>query len=1680
MTFEEVLQRFRDDSLSEREKGAKFEKLIRHWFLTDRRYSDQIKSAWLWEDFPYRESFSGNDIGIDIVIENKEGNFWAVQCKFYDEKTTIKKGHVDSFLSCVNKMFCIGDASEYKQFSEAFWIGTDSNWGKFAEKIIENQIVPFHRINYADLSESEVDWDELLKGVYGEQARNKPKTLMDYQVEAIKKAKEYYYEQEHNRGKLIMACGTGKTFTSLKMMESFFPNKGLILFMVPSIALLGQSLNAWKADSADEFTAICICSDNKASRKTDTNSDVLNESAVDLAVPACTNVKSITEQLLRARNEKGMVVVFSTYQSIDAVSEAQQKVLDETNEQYGIFDFIVCDEAHRTTGAKASSMDESNFVKIHNNDYIKGLKRLYMTATPKLFGDTVKKAAEEKDIIIWSMDDEQIYGEEFYRVGFSYAVQKGLLTDYKVLVLTVTEEELPEDIRKKIQDKNNKEYNTDDTLKLFGVINGLSKNIKGDEHKTWEVDPGMMKRAVAFCPKIGNAQTPGTSVNIAKILPQISEICRENLNEDHKNALATIETQHIDGGMNSAMRAEKISWLKADANDGVCRILTNVRCLSEGVDVPALDAVIFLSASKSQVDVVQSVGRVMRTFKKGQPDEKKYGYIIIPIVVPLNESPEDVLDNNERYKVVWDILNALRSHDESFNAQVNSINLNKKTEPKVVVTTPDGKSFKPDSKGKTIGESNGSDDNGGIELSNQDISRQLDLWYGEVKKGIYARIVKKCGNRFYWENWAAKMGKIAQSFIERITLMLSKHDVSSNEYKAFEAFLKELQKNINPSISESDAIEMLAQHMITKPVFEALFEDYKFTENNVVSKSMQNMLDILESKGMEKDTLELDKFYRSVKAEIQIDNLEGKQRIIKTLYEKFFKATFPKVTEQLGIVYTPIECVDFMIKSIDDILRKEFNSCISDRGVHLLDPFTGTGTFIVRLLQSDLIKKEDLEYKYLNEIHCNEIMLLAYYVADINIEAAYHELSKEDSYLPYDGICLTDTFQLNESKNSDVFSQILKGNSDRVENQKKQPIMVCFGNPPYSVGQKSANDDAKNLHYPMLEQRVACTYVKGTKATNKNSVYDSYIKAFRWASDRIQSNGNEQGIIAFISNGGWLDGNAMDGMRKCLEEEFSSIYVLNLRGNQRTSGELSRKEGGKIFGSGSRTPVTITFLVKNSSKKDGEKATIYYHDIGDYLSREKKLEMLKEFGSINKIKWDVIKPNDKYDWINQRGDKFDKLLPINPEKKFTESKSFFNVYSNGVGTSRDSWVYNFSKKAVLANTQKTIDFYNSQVNDLAMARDLAKSGSQTVDSSKIKILDPTKISWSSSLDSYFERLCSIPFDSNTLKTSLYRPFCKQNLYFGEKIIHRRGQFDQFFPFHESKNLVICLSGTSKGFTCMVTNSIVDIHFDGDSQCFPLFYYDQIVNTEEESDKVDISSDLAHSEDLFGDDVNNKPKDVVYTDINGNKYERKDAITDWILNEFRTRLYAKSITKTQIFYYVYAILHSKDYQETFDAELKKSLPRLPIVDSFDDFKAFEKAGRELANLHLNYENQQPLKEVQVTMTSTPGNDDYDFYKVEKLKFPKKTEKNRIIYNGHIVIDNIPDKVYEYVVNGKSAVEWIMDRYQVKIDKDSLIKNDPNDWSLEHGKPRYILDLLLSVMTVSVKTVDIVNNLPKLKL
>ena len=1616
-SFKKILDKYRKISFSEKDKGERFERLMKAYLLTDPKYAYKFKKVWLWAEFPGKKDLGGTDTGIDLVALTNEGDYWAVQCKCYQERSVIDKPAVDSFLSTSSRHFKGEDLKTYS-FTHRLWISTTNKWGINAQDAIKNQNPPVSRINLFDLIDAPLDWEKLDNGITGEVARTNKKTLRPHQTEALTKTSQHFVAND--RGKLIMACGTGKTFNSLRIAENETNGKGLILFLVPSIALLGQTLNEWYADALEPINAICICSDPAITQNRRQLEDIDTSSVVDLAFPASTNVESILHQFkgLETKSNNGLTVIFSTYQSIEVIAKAQ-KALEKANPKYAQFDLIICDEAHRTTGVTLAEEDESSFVKVHNNDFIKAKKRLYMTATPRLYDDNTKSRAAQAEAVLCSMDKVEQYGEEIYRIGFGEAVEKDLLTDYKVLILTLNENDVPPAVQKMIMDKES-EINTDDASKLIGCINALSKQILGDEGIIKETDPEPMRRAVAFCQSIKASQKITNTFNVA------SESYIAELPEDKQGSMQMIASKHIDGTMNATDRNELLSWLKDEPNERECRVLTNVRCLSEGVDVPSLDAVLFLSARNSQVDVVQSVGRVMR-----KSPGKKYGYIIIPIVVPADVEADKALDDNERYKVVWTVLNALRAHDDRFNATVNKIELNKNRPEQILIGRPE---ISFDKDGNPIYPTD--NDNG---VSSKNISDQISLQFEQLQSVVFARMVNKVGDRRYWEQWAKSVAEIATRQTERITKIVNENP---KHQKAFDGFLKGLHKNINPSISQNEAIEMLSQHIITKPVFDALFENYSFVQNNPMSQSMQKMLDLLEDQSFDKDAETLAKFYESVKMRASgIDNAEGKQRIIIELYDKFFKTAFPKLVEKLGIVYSPVEIVDFIIYSVNDILIKEFGRSISDENVHLLDPFTGTGTFITRLLQSGLISKNDLLRKYTSEIHCNEIVLLAYYIAAVNIENAFHDLvGKDASYQAFEGICLTDTFQLGESLDADkLFSDMFPQNSKRVQQQQKAPLRIIFGNPPYSKGQKSSNDNSANQSYPKLDKRIADTYVAETDANNKNAIYDSYIKAFRWSTDRLDKTG---GIICFVSNSGWLDGSGMDGLRKCLEKEFTAIYIFNLRGNQRTSGELSRKEGGKIFGSGSRTPIAITLLVKNPNVKT-EGATIHYHDIGDYLSREEKLKIVSDSKSFTNGKFQLktLQPNEHGDWLSMRNDIFETFIALEAEKKYdTHTQSFFITHSLGIATARDSWVYNYGSNELKSNMHSTIGFFNEQ--RAFFQKELLVNHKINFD--KFCSNDAKKISWNDSLRSLCAKNTELKYQESNERTGLYRPFSKTKLYFERSFIQRPYQQPKLFPNH-LQNTVICVSGLggTKGNTTFISNIIPDLNLlDAGTQCFPLYYYEE----------------------------NNAVQKGMFDEINKNEYIRRDAISDFILDR-GMKIYGKNVTKEDMFYYVYGFLHSTTYRETFANDLKKMLPRLPLVEDVKDFWKFSKAGRQLAELHLNYEIIAPFADVKVT------GDESKYYTVAKLRFPKKDRKDTIIYNSKITISNIPPQAYEYIVNGKSAIEWIMERYQISKHKESGITNNPNDWATEIGNPRYILDLLLSIINVSVQTVEIVNNLPK---
>ena len=779
------------------------------------------------------------------------------------------------------------------------------------------------------------------------------------------------------------------------------------------------------------------------------------------------------------------------------------------------------------------------------------------------------------------------------------------------------------------------------------------------------------------------------------------------------------------------------------------------------------------------------------------------------------------------------------------------------------------------------------------------------------------------------------------------------------------------------------------------------------------------------------------------------------------LYDKFFRNAFPKMTERLGIVYTPVEVVDFILHSVNHLLQTEFGQTVGSPGVHILDPFTGTGTFITRLLQSGLIKPEELAHKYKHEIHANEIVLLAYYIAAINIEAVYHSIMGGD-YVPFEGICLTDTFQLYEKE--DLISQILVDNSARRTRQKKLDIRVILGNPPYSAGQDSANDNNANIGYPTLDERIRNTYVARSNATNKNALYDSYIRAIRWASDRV----GKSGIVGFVTNAGFVETNSAGGLRKCLSDEFSSIHVFHLRGNQRTQGETSRREGGKIFGSGSRAPIAITFLVKNPAAK--HHGLILFHDIGDYLSQAEKLQKIVDFGSIAGISavdgWKTITPDEHGDWLKQRDGAFDEFIVMG-DKKGNETKMLFVNYSCGVQSNRDAWIYNPSKMAVTSNMTKMVNSYQHEVerfSQFAVGLD-RKSRDGAVND--FVNMDPTFISWSSSLIGDLIAFKAGSFHAEKIVPTLYRPFTKQWMYFDSMFNHRPYQMPRIFPGGRADNLLIMITGTgsSLDFTCILTDLVPDLQGPAKCQCFPLYLYDEPT--------ADAASDL------FASDA---PK----------ARTRRDAITKEGLAHFQAAYPGEKIEREDIFYYVYGLLHSPDYRERYADNLSKELPRIPCVKQAADFWAFSKAGRALAELHLNYEAVEPYPVEIVASTNAPLSTSGEgrggeVFRVEKMRYGKTRrdgksvdDKTILVYNDFVTLRGIPLEAYDYVVNGKSALDWVVERQCVKTDKDSGIVNDANLWATETMEnPKYPLELFQRVITVSLETMKIVNSLPALE-
>ncbi len=1384
-----------------------------------------------------------------------------------------------------------------------------------------------------------------------------------------------------------MACGTGKTYTSLKIMEALGPN--IMLFLAPSIALLSQTFREYAQEKSDPFYASIVCSDDKVGQSKNEDNDDIKFS--ELPIKPSTRLEDILSVHEKAQKENKRFIIFSTYQSALRIKEAQRMGLGE-------MDLIICDEAHRTVGAMYSSNerdDKNAFTLCHSDENIKAKKRLYMTATPKVYSESSKAKAKESDNAIYSMDDEEIFGEEIYTLNFSKAIALDLLTDYKVIILAVRKENLSgvtNSVNKKISQLEAKGTKLDKKLinnefvcKIIGTHKGLAKQDlivlddknKEDHNLQNQYDTAPSQRAINFCKSIN------TSKNIKDSFETIMKCYDEELKKKSFKNLE-IKIDHIDGTMNCKERLKKLEELN-QFQPNTCKVLSNARCLSEGVDVPALDSIVFFDGKSAMVDIIQAVGRVMRKAKN-----KKRGYIILPIA--LEESKIKNLNeavNNTNFKNIWKVIKALRSHDPSL---------------------VDEATFKE--KIKIFGSDDG---------KKQDDEKTLfdAILLQDLADAVYNVMPTKLGDRNYWENFTKKTGNIARTLNNRLKNIFDKNP------EFFHGFLDSLRENIHQNIKEDEALDMITSHIITKPIFDALFGD---NIKNPIAKALDKMVQKLSTLGLQGETKDLKNLYESVKTEaLHAKSQKSQQELIKNLYNTFFKEAFRKQSEKLGIVYTPIEVVDFILRATNGILKKHFNTDFNDQNITIFDPFTGTGSFIARLLSKEnaLISDEVLKEKFQKNLFAFDIVLLSYYIALINITQAAQ--NRDSSLKNFKNIALTDSLDYLEEKSAKgVFPlyEDLKENKDIKDTLADQNIRVIIGNPPYSAGAKSQNDNNQNLSHPKLEKLVYETYGKNSTSRNVGkATRDTLIQSIYMASDLLK----DKGVIGFVVNGSFIDSKSSDGFRKSVAKEFSHLYVLNLRGNQRTFGEVSRKEGGKIFDSGSRATIAIIFFVKDKSVPNN---TIFYYEVEDYLKREAKLNLLAGFENLDLVPFKEITPNNKGDWINQRNDDFEKLIPLKRDKTLKIFDTIFDINSGGVVSGRDPWVYNFSQKTLKQSVQTCIDTYNADLKRFnAVFREAFKQRAKGVKAAELYkhlndkeiTTDKTKIAWVQNLKTQLIKGKKLDdFSQEKISVSLYRPFNKQYFYYERELAWSFCLMKKIFPDKDAQNVVINTGvGNGKDFSTLVSDFISDYILISSNQAHPLYYYDDWGN-------------------------------------------RHYAISGYALNLFRKHYKDNAITEEEIFYYIYAIFHHKGYLEKYKNSLAKEAPRIALSE---DFKELSVLGKELGKLHLNYENGEMHTSVKYTTLMNAEVEGY--YDVDKM-----TKKGDcILYNKNIAITKIPKKAFEFVVNGKSAIDWVIERYQKTMDKDSLIENNPNDYA--GGK--YVFELLCRVIKLSEKSVDLIEKI-----
>ena len=862
-----------------------------------------------------------------------------------------------------------------------------------------------------------------------------------------------------------------------------------------------------------------------------------------------------------------------------------------------------------------------------------------------------------------------------------------------------------------------------------------------------------------------------------------------------------------------------------------------------------------------------------------------------------------------------------------------------------------------------------------------------------------------------WERAAVEFKDKVPVLGERAAALIQNEEANNARFQdAFADFYRHCQEAINPNLSKSAVEEMLIQHLLTERIFRTVFDNPDFTRRNIIAREIENVIDALTWQAYNRSEFlrELNPFYGAIeRAAATFIDFSQKQHFLNTVYEQFFQGFSVKVADTHGILYTPQPIVNFMVKSVSHLLETEFGRSPSDTGVHIIDPFVGTGNFIVRLVQA--IDKTALKAKYTDELHCNEVLLMPYYIASMNIEHEFYVATNQ--YQPFDNLCLVDTFDLTAERQLSLF---VPENTRRVERQKQTEMFVVIGNPPYNARQMHENDANKNRKYPELDRQIQETYAQASTATNKTALYDPYVKAIHWALDRVKADG----IVAFVTNHNFIDAQAFDGMRKHLSDACDKIYLLDLGGNVRKG----HAGDSNVFDI--QVGVSINLFVKKCQTGEGA-ARIFYNSETEEMPKEATFEFLDTCEHIGNVNWDSIQPDARHTWLTEglRED-FETFIPIGSKQAKTAkgevSGVIFHQFSSGVQTNRDAWVINFNQNSLAENIQRTIKFYNSQVFNW----DRRENPDEDVDD--FVSYDNKQISWSSGLKSQLKGGRTAEFTESKIRRHLYRPFTKTNLFFDRVLNQRVFVFPRIFPTPDTEveNRVICVNRSrEKPFTCLITDCIPEHVMTGGfgsaGQYFPFYIYDE------------------------------------------NGTNRRENITDWALTQFRERYRDANITKWDIFHYTYALLHHPAYRDRYQANLKRDLPHIPYAPKFWEFV---EAGRRLAEIHVHYEDQPQYKLDLIETPDTPLD-----WRVAQMKFSK--DKTQIKYNDFLTLAGIPAEALQYRLGNRSALEWVVDQYRVKMDRRSGIENDPNRADDE----TYIVDLIRKVINVSLETVEIVDRL-----